>query len=256
MSHPPLDPTLDFEAAYAKWTPLFTPLGYFPCMDPTLQAMVFLRELKVWNGKINLAADSSDEEWVLNHLLDAVMPLKMPALAEGKSPALAIDIGTGGGFPGIPLALARPFWSMTLADSVQKKLGALEDIVGKFQPENAGRIRTLAGRAEDLAREPKHRETFDFAFCRAVGVLPCVLELTLPFVKVGGSCFLHRGGDGDRDMASAERALRLLGGQIEDRLTYRIPHRDKPRDILQVRKVSPTPPEYPRRPGVPEKRPL
>ncbi len=258
----PIDPTLNFEAAYAKWASHFVPLGFFPCMDSTICAMAFLHELKGWNKKINLVADASDEEWVLNHLLDSAMPLKMKALENATFSARAIDVGTGGGFPGVPLAFVRPLWSMTLVDSIQKKLAALDQILAKFpfpspdKGKGSDRFRTLAGRAETFAKEPEHRETYDLAFCRAVGELSSILEFTLPFLKVGGSCFLHRGADIDQDIIAAERALGLLGGQVEDNLSYKLPHRDKQHHILQIKKISPTPAEYPRRPGVPDKKPL
>lgn len=201
------------------------------------------------NRGINLASYGSPEDLWRLHLLDSLAPLLDPAF--DRPGARAIDVGAGGGFPGIPWALARPDWSITLLDSVQKKLRALEESPGR--PPN---IRFHAGRAEEAGREASLRESFDVAFCRAVGPLPVVLELTLPFVRVGGFGVYHRGAEAALDLESSSRALTLLGGKPGAVTPYEIPGLDRRRHIVRIDKVAPTPEAYPRRVGVPEKRPL
>ena len=161
--------------------------------------------------------------------------------------------GTGGGFPGVPLAIARPAWTVTLLDSLRKKQTAVASLLEAAQIKNG---RAIWGRAEDLARQAEHREAYDGALCRAVGRLTTVLELTLPFVKVGGAAVLHRGSDGRVELAEAGRALKDLGGRPGPIYSYRLPGLEKERLILCVEKTHQTSIGFPRRAGIPAKKPL
>ncbi|MGQ0644950.1 MAG: 16S rRNA (guanine(527)-N(7))-methyltransferase RsmG [Elusimicrobiota bacterium] len=245
-----LDPALALEPAAAKWSALLEPLGAAPGSAVLGRLLAYLSELKAWNENVNLISYQCDEELLLGHLLDSLMVLEDPAL---PAAARCVDVGSGGGLPGFPLRLARPGWAMTFVESIQKKAAFLQAAADKFSLDDC---RVEAARAEDLAREPAHREAYDLAFFRAVGDFSMGLELTLPFLKIGGACLAHRGADGPQEADAAAEALKILGGEVVGRRSYRLPHRDKERWILRVEKRRPTPPEYPRRPGVPAKRPL
>ncbi|HMX42120.1 MAG TPA: 16S rRNA (guanine(527)-N(7))-methyltransferase RsmG [Elusimicrobiota bacterium] len=222
-------------------------------LDPALLDRLDLlaREFARTNRDINLVSYSTDGELWWNHLLDSLCVLKDPearSLASGR----AIDVGSGGGFPGVPLALAKPGWSVTLLDSIQKKLRAVEG----FLPVLGASVVARLGRAEEIARVPDFREKFDVALCRAVGPLSEVLELTLPFVRPGGFCFLHRGVEARTEAEGVGRALKELGGRLGNLTPYRLPGLDRDRYIVRIHKLSQTSFNYPRRVGIPAKRPL
>lgn len=225
-------------------------------LPATAEAAVRLKEfldaLKDRNARVNLISWRSDEDLFYNHLADSLAALDAPGVS-ALSRARCVDVGAGGGFPGFPLALVRPGWTMTFVESIGKKAAFLRDMAGRFSLKDAA---VMEGRAETLAHEPGLRETYDLAFCRAVGSLPEVLELTLPFVKVGGACLLHRGADGPEEAKAAAKALQTLGGEVTAAHPYRLPGLDRTRHILRVEKTAPTPAAYPRRVGVPAKRPL
>lgn len=209
------------------------------------------REFALTNRGINLVSYSTENELWLNHIVDSLSVLVDPEARRTDS-ARAIDVGSGGGFPGVPLAVAKPKWSLTLLDSIQKKVRAVEG----FLPVLGASVVARVGRAEELARDPEFREKFDVALCRAVGPLGEVLELTLPFVRVGGHCFLHRGVEGPAEAEGAGRALKELGGLFSGLTAYRFPGIDRDRHIIRIYKTSQTSLNYPRRVGIPAKRPL
>ncbi len=240
---------MTLRALFEKHAVLLSPLGLAPGDETLGRIEEFLTELGDRNRSVNLVSFSSPEELFLNHALDSLMALVHGAPEQAR----CVDVGAGGGFPGFPLALARPNWSMTFVESVGKKAAFLRDMAGRFSL--AGAV-VAEGRAETLAHEPAHRETYDLAFCRAVGSLPEVLELTLPFLKVGGACLLHRGADGPEETSGAAKALQVLGGEVTTVHPYRLPGLDRTRHILRVEKKAQTPAQYPRRVGVPAKRPL
>lgn len=218
-----------------------------PALWPRLDQLLRLHQ----EAPINLVSFSNPRELELFHLLDALMVFQ-DEKARHLSQARTIDVGTGGGFPGLPLALVRPHWSMTFLDSVQKKLVEIEKMAHTLDVP----AHTLWGRAEDKGQDPQWRETFDLAFCRAVGRLSCVLELTLPFLKVGGFCLLHRGHEAPAEMESIGPALTKLGGTLGPLTSYGWPGLEKQRYILRIEKSHQTECGFPRRVGVPERRPL
>lgn len=209
----------------------------------------FLADVRSVNSRLNLLSDDTDA-FLLHHLMDALQPLRLAGLPET---ARLVDVGTGGGFPGLPLLMARPGWSGLLVDSVRKKAEAVRDLAARHAP---GRGETSWTRAETLAHEPALRGAFDLAFCRALGPFTTVLELTLPFLKTGGALLAHRGHEAPAETAAAEKALSALGGSVVETLPYDLPGLDKKRYIVRVLKTLPTPSAYPRREGVPAKRPL
>lgn len=209
----------------------------------------YLDALQSANRDVNLVSASTVNELRL-HVVDSVQALRT---APADSPCRAIDVGSGGGFPGVPVAIARPHWEVSLLDSLHKKQGALQSISSQLGWTN---VRVLCARAEELARDPVHRESFDLAFCRAVGRLSTVLELTLPFLKIGGLALLHRGHEGPLELDAAKSVLSKLGGKTGHIFSYGIIGLDLDRFIICIEKTSQTSDAFPRRPGVPAKKPL
>ncbi|HRY28835.1 MAG TPA: 16S rRNA (guanine(527)-N(7))-methyltransferase RsmG [Elusimicrobiota bacterium] len=243
---------LTLEAAFQKWEPLFAETGVELGSAAGRLMSHFLKELKVWNRRVNLVSFHCDEELLLGHLLDSLAALQDPWLK--NQPSLRfVDVGTGGGFPGLPLVLARPEWRGLLLESVRKKTAFLETLVERLPLPT---VAVLAERAEDAGRREEHREEYDAAFCRAVGPFSTVLELTLPLVRVGGAALLHRGHEAPQETSAAGEALARLGGRLGGHTVYRLPHLTQPRYIVRIEKTSATPEEYPRRNGRPAKRPL
>ncbi|MBI4396543.1 MAG: 16S rRNA (guanine(527)-N(7))-methyltransferase RsmG [Elusimicrobia bacterium] len=226
-------------------------VGMRPDSNEARRMRQFLEDLRSWNQKVNLVSFHSDEELFVHHLLDSLMALKAPAAR--KAEARTVDVGSGGGFPGFPLILARPGWSLTSIESVKKKQVFLLEAAKHLCLFN---ISALAERAEETARNPEHRETYDLAFCRAVGRLSTICELTLPFLRVGGTLLAHRGAEGSDETRQAADAIKELGGQPVNLSSYRLPLLDKSRTIVSIEKVRPAPAQYPRRAGLPAKRPL
>lgn len=224
---------------------LSLPPDFFPRVESYLHALATL------NQSLNLISFSTESE-LCGHVADALQALRtLPVFP--ATPLRLIDVGTGGGLPGVPLAIARPLWSVTLLDSLRKKQAAVAGLLESAEIKNGY---PLWGRAEDLARQAEHRETYDGALCRAVGRLTTVLELTLPFVKIGGAVYLHRGFEGRDELAESTRALKDLGGRPGPIYSYRLPWLDKERMILCVEKTHQTSIGFPRKAGMPAKKPL
>jgi len=211
---------------------------------------VYMDGILKWNKKVNLTAITSRDEFVRKHLLDSVMCC---GAEEISSAGTVIDVGTGGGFPGIPLAAIFPEKQFVLLDSLGKRIKVIKEISGA-----AGIVNTefIHARAEDLAREKKYREKFDLCVSRAVAGMPVLAEYCLPFVRRGGTFLAFKGRDCSSEMAEAENAISILGGRIlrgEDHgsMGYGIEH-----TYIYIRKEKSTPVRYPRRAGTPEKEPL
>jgi len=204
--------------------------------------------LKEWNQKINLTAIEDDEGIIIKHFIDSITIL--PFIDE-KAVSL-IDVGTGAGFPGIPIKILRKKIGVTLLDSLDKRIKFL-DVVN--QSLSLQGISTVHGRAEDFGIKQGFRGGFDVAVARAVASLPVLLEYCLPFVKVGGHFIAMKGNSSD-EVDQSKRALNILGGQIEKVSDFVIPGTDIKRSIVLVRKLRHTPTNYPRKAGKPTKEPL
>ena len=189
------------------------------------------------NKVMNLTAITEPDEIVVKHFIDSLELLRFVDIPESAS---IIDVGTGAGFPGIPLLIARNDIKLTLLDSLQKRLGFLESVLDEC---NLG-AELVHSRAEDAGNSVL-RETFDFAAARAVAPLNVLSEYCLPFVKVGGY-FVALKGSGE-ETGSAKNAVSLLGGRIEDNVSYKLPNFD-PRAMVIIKKISQTPTNYPRKP--------
>ncbi len=215
-------------------------------MSDTLR--LYRDEIKAASGRMNLVSFASDEELEIRHFADSLACLRFIP----PGPIRCIDVGSGAGLPGIPVKIERPEIDMTLLESVRKKVDFLKDVIGKLGLEG---IEVVRERAEVLGHDPDHRERYDAAISRASAKFAAVLEYTLPLVKVGGYAVIFQGVSVP-DMDGLAGAFDLLGGRVTDIEPYRLEEGGKERTLIRVKKVAPTPADYPRRPGVPKKRPL
>ena len=207
--------------------------------------MVLLIE---WNEKINLTAITEPQEIILKHFVDSLTIAKY--IEEGKT---IIDMGTGAGFPGIPLKIYRNDVKVVLADSLNKRIKFLNEVIEKLQLKN---IETIHCRAEELGKNKEYREKFDYATSRAVANLSTLSEYLLPFVKLNGSGIFMKTMEIDEELENAKKAIKILGGGIEKVDKFEIPESDLGRSIIIVKKEKQTPSKYPRKPGTPAKEPL
>ena len=164
-----------------------------------------------------------------------------------------LDVGSGAGLPGVPLAIAHPGLSVTLLEATRKKAVFLEHLIGELELDTTG---VLAGRAETLAHDTDLRETFDVVTSRAVARLPVLAELTLPFCQVGGTVVAQKARGAMPEIEDAEDAIGLLGGRLREAMPVTVPGSNVRRLLVTIDKQTPTPDRYPRRPGIPSKRPL
>lgn len=201
-----------------------------------------------WNNRMNLTAITEDEAVAVKHFIDSLLPLKLWNLPQGAS---VIDVGTGAGFPGVVLSLARPDLQMTLLDSLQKRLTFLDAVCTQLE----ARAALVHARAEDAGRAPAHRAQYDLAVSRAVANLASLAEYCLPLVKTGGVLLAMKGSSGREECAAAQNAIALCGGKIEQVIDYALPGGD-PRTLVVVRKISQTPAKYPRTAAKISKNPL
>ena len=203
-----------------------------------------------WNEKVNLTNITDPAEFRIKHNADSLMCVDFPEFLEAET---VIDVGTGGGFPGIPLAVYAPEKHFTLLDSLNKRLKIIDELAGELGIKN---ITLVHGRAEDAARAKEHREKYDLCVSRAVSNLATLSEYCLPFIKVGGYLLAYKGPGAEEEVKEAAKALKTLGGSLVDiRETsmeeYGLDHR-----ILVIKKVRNTPKAYPRKAGTPLKEPL
>ena len=207
------------------------------------------------NKVMNLTAITDPEEFALKHFADSLSLISAApeAAAISKEAASVIDVGTGAGFPGVPLKLAFPNIKLTLLDSLNKRITFLNEVVDKLQLDN---VTTLHARAEEGGRNPKLRDKFDFAVSRAVANLSALTEYTLPYVKVGGLFISYKSGDIEEELKSSKRAIKLLGGKLEAVRTFQLADSDISRSFVIIRKEKPTPKAYPRKPGTAKRDPL
>ena len=207
-------------------------------------------ELVEWNARTNLTAIRGAEEVRTKHFLDS---LSCWSVMRQAPPRSLIDVGTGAGFPGLPLKIFFPSMRVTLVDSVGKKVAFCEHMIEILHLEGAEAVQ---GRAEDLAQRPEFRERYDWAVARAVAGLPTLAEYLLPFVRLGGSALAQKGESGPAEAQAALPAIALLGGRLRQVVDVQIPGLAEERCLVVIDKVAATPPAYPRRAGVPAKRPL
>ena len=208
----------------------------------------YMNLLLEWNEKINLTAITEEDDIILKHFVDSVTIYKY--IEDKKSVA---DIGTGAGFPGIPLAILKNKNEFTLVDSLNKRVNFLNDIKEKIFLEN---ITNIHARAEEFGQNKKYRENFDTAVSRAVANLSVLVEYLLPIVKVGGKIICMKGSNIEEELKDAEFAISKLGGKVVLRDEFYLPQSDIKRNIIIIEKIKNTPSKYPRKAGTPAKEPL
>ena len=207
-------------------------------------------ELLDWNRRINLTAITDPIEIVRKHFLDSLALLACCGFQSGDS---IIDVGSGAGLPGLPIALARPDVQVTLLEATRKKCDFLRHIVARL---GVGNVSIVNARAEDAARDPAHRERHAVAVARAVAEMATLAEYLLPFVRIGGWIVAQKSGEIEAEVGRAEQAILALGGHVRRVAPLRLPGIEAARYAVIVDKVAATPDKYPRRAGMPEKRPI
>ncbi len=211
---------------------------------------LFKELLQEWNEKIDITTIIEDDEVDIKHFLDSLTLIDTD-LFNGKSKL--IDIGTGGGFPGVPLKIYNDKLDITLMDSLNKRITFLKDVITKLELES---IDAIHGRAEEMGRTSEYREQYDICTSRAVAQLDVLVEYCLPFVKVGGYFVSMKGPDPDKEVNEAKNAIKILGGRIIDSYNVRIPESEIEHSIVIIKKERNTPKKYPRGGGKPRKNPL
>ncbi len=217
------------------------------------QFQLYCELLTEWNNRINLTAILDYEEVQTKHFLDSLTVL--PAIGKEKEAADLgiIDVGSGAGLPGIPLKIVLDQAELVLLESVGKKTTFLEELVSQLRLD---KVKVITGRAEEVAHQPKYRERFSVAVSRALAKLPALVELTLPFCKEGGVSIAQKKGGIGQELDDAANAIAILGGKLREVSKIELPELSPDRCLVIIDKVQPTPPKYPRRSGIPEKRPL
>lgn len=212
------------------------------------QFYAYMELLIEWNEKMNLTAITDPKEIILKHFVDSLTIAKY--VEEGKS---IIDMGTGAGFPGIPIKIYRKDVKVVLADSLNKRIKFLDEVIDKLKLEN---VETIHCRAEELGKNKQYREKFDYATSRAVANLSTLSEYLMPFVKLNGKCIFMKTIEVEEELEKAKKAIKTLGGKIEKVDKFEIPESDLGRSIIIAKKEKITPNKFPRKPGTPAKEPL
>ena len=208
------------------------------------------KELVDWNQKFNLTAIRDVESIRTKHFLDSYSCV---SAWRANPPHRLVDVGTGAGFPGIPLKIVYPTMHVTLVESVGKKAMFCQHVIRTLGLED---IEIIQSRAEDLGQKPEHRETYDWAVARAVANLNILSEYLLPLVKLGGTMLAQKGESGPAEAQSAEKAMKLLGGKLKQLIPVHLPGVADDRYLVLVEKIAATPPKFPRKAGIPMKTPL
>lgn len=216
-----------------------------------VQAFVRYGELLVdWNQRVNLTAILDPRGIALKHFVDSLLCSKY---VDMQGSLKLLDVGTGAGFPGIPLKIACSELRVVLLDSLQKRIGFLNAVIDELKLEQ---VVAVHGRAEDMARQQQHREQYDVVVSRAVARLAVLAEYCLPFVNTGGTFIAMKGSAVDEELEESFRALEILGGKVERVVEYELPLLGDSRHMIIVRKERPSPGKYPRKAGLPDKKPL
>ena len=218
------------------------------------QFLVYYELLTEWNKVMNLTAITDFKEVVQKHFVDSLSLIKaVDGSFLQKKGISMIDIGTGAGFPGIPLKIVFPNLKVTFLDSLNKRIKFLNEVTGKLELRN---ITAIHGRAEDFAKQKEYREQFDLSVSRAVANLATLSEYSLPYVKKGGFFFYYKAEDIEEEIELSKNAIKILGGRIDEVIKFNLPDSDVKRAILKIEKNNFTNKKYPRKAGIPSKEPL
>lgn len=213
-----------------------------------LQLYNYMNLLIKWNEKINLTAITEPDDIILKHFIDSIT---INCFIEKNSKI--IDVGTGAGFPGVPIKVIRDDVEMVLMDSLNKRILFLEEVINDLKLE---KIVAIHNRAEDMGKNKEYRQEFDYATSRAVAPLNYLLEYMIPFIKVGGYCICMKGCNIEEELDEAQNAIFKLGGKLEKIEKIKLPQTEIERNIIIIKKVKDTPGQYPRKAGIPKKQPI
>ena len=208
----------------------------------------YMNLLIEWNEKMNLTAIIEPSEIILKHFIDSITILK-----DIKDDSTVVDVGTGAGFPGIPLSIMNPTLKITLVDSLNKRLIFLQEVIKELNLKN---VELIHARAEEFGRNKKYREKFDIATSRAVANLATLSEYLLPLVKINGQAISMKAGNASQEIEEAQKAIKTLGGHINRIDEFYLPQTDIARTIIIIDKIKETPNQYPRKAGTPSKEPI
>ncbi len=217
------------------------------------QFHIYYQELLDWNQRVNLTAITDYEDVQIRHFLDSLTVTLAWQTPIGDAELRLIDVGTGAGIPGLPLKILLPNIKLVLLDATAKKAAFLRHLKHRLRLDG---VEIVVGRAEEIAHLTQYREKFDIVLSRAVAPLPTLVELTLPFCAIGGSFIAQKKGNIDLDISKATKAISLLGGSLREVKKADLEEFTDERCLIIIDKLSPTPQQYPRRPGIPSKRPL
>lgn len=209
------------------------------------------REILVeWNQKMNLTGIEDEKEVYIKHFLDSVSAVSKGYIKDGMS---IIDVGTGAGFPGLPLKICLENIKLTLLDSLNKRINFLQEVSSQLELEG---VEFIHGRAEDFGKNPDYREQYDIATARAVAGLPVLMEFCVPFVKNGGYFICLKGPNADLELEESQAAMKVLGVEFIEKIDVSLPETDLSHNILVFKKIENTPAKYPRKAGKPAKSPI
>lgn len=203
-----------------------------------------------WNEMVNLTAIRDPKEFTIKHFVDSAACFNLPEYVKANK---VLDMGTGAGFPGVPLAILSPEKEFILADSLNKKLKIIDELCEAIGIKN---VKTVHARAEDLARNPRHREGYDLCVSRAISNLTVLSEYCLPFVKVGGYMVAYKGADAEAELETAQKAIKILGGEYERMAPTPLHQVGDEHKIVLIKKTDKTGSKYPRKAGTPAKEPI
>ena len=223
-------------------------LGVRFLVEQTEQFFEYMNLLIEWNEKMNLTSIIEPEEIILKHFIDSITILK-----EIEDNSKVVDVGTGAGFPGIPLSIMNPTLKITLVDSLNKRLIFLQEVVNKLNLKN---VEIVHARAEEFGQNKKYRESFDISTSRAVANLSTLSEYLIPLVKVGGKVISMKASEAQEEINEAKKAIQVLGGKIERIDEFNLPQSDIGRTVILIKKEEKTPNKFPRKPGTPSKEPI
>jgi 16S rRNA (guanine527-N7)-methyltransferase len=210
----------------------------------------FMELLQTWNKLMNLTAITDEAGIIYKHFLDSLLYAKLAKADEAEE---VVDLGTGAGFPGLPLKIWLPDCKVVLVDSLQKRLKFIKEVVHTLCLKN---VELIHGRAEDLGKDEQHREKYGLVLSRAVAPLPVLVEYCLPLVRVKGRFAAAKGPEVAQELAMAEKAIVILGGLVEKSINYTLPFVNEQRTMVSITKITATPSKYPRKAGQPAKKPL
>jgi 16S rRNA (guanine527-N7)-methyltransferase len=211
---------------------------------------LFDRELRTWNERHSLTAIREAQKIQMKHFLDSLTCL---LALRGSAISRVVDVGTGAGFPGLPLKIVCPQMQLTLLDSVGKKVDFCRHLVALLGLDG---VQVIQARAENVGQLAEHREQYDWALARAVAKMPVLMEYLLPLARVGGQVLAQKGESGPAEAHAAEHSIHILGGRLRQVIPVTLPTVTEERYLVVVDKVAATPGKYPRRAGIPAKRPL